>query len=581
MSSMKSLQQIITIGVIIIIVLFIAYSYREKREPFVNTVVVSNITSNPDEIFLVATNPGTFKINSPPDSFSYSITGYTHTEAQSACASFGGRLADLSTVTSGSSQSPSKLSLEIARDLSANWCAAGWTATNSEYAYFPMSDFTSVNKCKLSNPSNATTNTDTNPEAGKYYLPTVKGLGKYKPSDGRAFAICVGKKPPSPTGKVNPFNTNSYSMYNENMMTYLKSGKDSINPYNDDMFPIEFTDAQVYSALQSTSPIYNILSARTLLKDRYKEAATTTDNNPLTNDPLNKNLYDPDLKDVYTPETADERSAWENDSLNKSCEVLSEIYTKIDSHLATLKTIFSDVSGNVQNLIDAKQDNSNMQSVVNLICKNASDQSIESKACVRMLSIDFDILYKNKSSDPSERKNVIKQLEALNMALRMRQCEIQQSLGSLQYILDAYKNNSRCSSTLNTLTTKYKNNLVNVKSLKNPSLMIPMPINCEMYFDSTGNVTNDKNSQFSSPATAFRIGRDVEYNNVDLLKLRIQEISPYFSTDQYKNIVSDVLNELSATLRSPPPSEFLNINSIVNSTTKIMNSIVSLFPNLV
>jgi hypothetical protein len=579
MSSMKSLQQIITIGVIIIIVLFIAYSYREKREPFVNPVVVSNITSNPDEIFLVATNPGTFKINSPSDSFSYSSTGYTYTEAQSACASFGGRLADLTTVTTGSSQSPSKLSLELVRDLSANWCAAGWTAGNSEYAYFPMSDFTSLNKCKLSNQSNSTTNI--NPETGKYYLPVVKGLGKYKPSDGKAFAICVGKKPPYITTRVNPFNSNSYSMYNENMMTYLKTGKDINNPYNDDMFPIEFTDGQVYNALQSTSPIYNVLSARTLLKDRYKEAATTTDNNPLTNDPLNNNIYDSEANNIYTPETVGERSEWENDSLNKSCSVLSSIYTRIDTNLTALKAIFSDVSGNLQNIIGAKQDNSNMQSVINLICKNASEQSIESKACARILSIDFDILYRNKSSDPTEQKNVIKQLEALNLALRMRECEIQQSLGSLQYILDAYKNNSTCSSTLDTLKTKYKNNLVSIKDVKDPTRTIQVPINCDMYFDSSGNVTNNASSQYSSPRTAFKIGRDIEYNNVDLLKLRIQEISPYFTTDQYKSIVSEVLNELSATLRSPPPSEFLSINSIVKSSTKIMNSIVSLFPNLV
>ena len=572
MSSMKNLQQIITIGVIIIIVLVIAYSYRKTREPFQtnlsNPVVVSNITSNPDEIFLVAPNPAEFKINSPSDSFSYSSTGYTYTEAQNACRAFGGELADLTSLP----QSRSKLSLEIARDLSANWCAAGWTATNSDYAYFPMTDFTTLNKCKLSNPSNATTNT--NPESGKYYLPTVKGIGQYKPSDGKAFAICVGKKPPPPTARVNPFNMNSYSMYNENIISYLKTGKDSMNPYNDDIFPIEFTDAQVYNALQNVSPLYDPLSARRWLKDRYKDAATTS------NDALNTNLYDAETNNIYTPETAAERSAWENDSRTKSCEVLTAIYTTIDGHLTTLNTLFTSVNGNVQNIIDAKQDNSNMQSVINLICRNASDQSIESKACVRMLSIDFDILYKNKSSDPTEQKNVIKQLEALNMALRMRQCEIQQSLGSLQYILDLYKSNGTCNATLSALTTKYKNNIVNVKSLKNPNNTIPMPINCEMYFDSSGNVTSDKTSQHSSPATAFKVGRDIEYNNVDLLKLRIQEISPYFSTDQYKNIVSEVLGELSATLRSPPPSEFLNINAIVQSTTKMMNSIVSLFPTL-
>ena len=198
-----------------------------------------------------------------------------------------------------------------------------------------------------------------------------------------------------------------------------------------------------------------------------------------------------------------------------------------------------------------------------------------------MLSLDYDLLYRNKSIDSNVQKNAITDLEGLNLALRVRECEIQQSLGSLQIILNTFTNNNDndvCKKTLTKLRTKYKNNVVKVRDGTNE---IDKPINCEMYFDSSGNLTNDKNTKFSSPKTAFKIGSELEFNSVDRLKLRIQEISPYFSSDQYKTVVSDVLNQLSVTLRSPPPSEFSSIRGIIENTTKIMNSIVSFFPNLV
>jgi hypothetical protein len=45
---------------LILVVLFIAYLFNTYLEPFVNPVVVSNLSVNPDEIFLVATNPASF-----------------------------------------------------------------------------------------------------------------------------------------------------------------------------------------------------------------------------------------------------------------------------------------------------------------------------------------------------------------------------------------------------------------------------------------------------------------------------------------------------------------------------------------
>jgi hypothetical protein len=547
---MRAFIKLLILGIVIFIVLFIALIYR-KSEPFANSVVVSNITSNPDEIFLVAPNTGNFKTNDAPDKFSYSANGFTYKQAEDACLSFGGRLADLNTVAA----SPSKLSVNVAKDLSANWCAAGWTASSTEYAYFPMTDFT-YTKCRLSNSVTNGTTSET-PGPGKFYLPTTTGMGVYKPVDGKAFAICVGKKPPLlETNKVHKFNNSSYSMYNENMMTFLRRGINLSNPYEDDIFPIEFTDAQVYNALQQVSPAYNISKARKWLITQYNTAATTA------TDPLNSNLY--------TAETNTERDQWENQPAERTCNALSSVYLQMDTQLTQLKTLFNNLNENVKDIIATKNDNGNIQSVVASICQTASKQSIESKACMRLLSIDYDILYKNKSADSNIQKNTIVDLNGLNFALRMRECEIQESLGNLQLILNEYPSNTTCSSTSSTLRTKYKDNLVMVNN-------VLTPINCRMYFDEYGEVTNIKNSIHSAPDKAFKIGTDIPYNKVDVLKLSIQEISPYFTSLQYKNLVSDVLNQLSVTLRSRLPEQFFSIKEIIPNTNSKINSITSIF----
>jgi hypothetical protein len=91
----------------ILVVLFIAYLFNTYLEPFVNPVVVSNLFVNPDEIFLVATNPGSsFNINNSSDSFDYNGTGVTYSDALKACQAVGPgvTLANLSAIAT----SPSK-----------------------------------------------------------------------------------------------------------------------------------------------------------------------------------------------------------------------------------------------------------------------------------------------------------------------------------------------------------------------------------------------------------------------------------------------------------------------------------------
>ena len=104
------------------------------------------------------------------------------------------------------------------------------------------------------------------------------------------------------------------------------------------------------------------------------------------------------------------------------------------------------------------------------------------------------------------------------------------------------------------------------------------PIDCGTYFNEDGSY-NSNPTKFSAPTTAFKIGREIEYNDVDLLKLSLQEISPFFSGNQYASLISGVLNQLSITLRTPLPTEYSNVEAINNNTAQAVTYIQGLFGN--
>lgn len=553
--------------ILILLVLFIAYLCNTYLEPFINPqgVVVSNLSVNPDEIFLLATNPGSFRINNSSDSFNYNEKGILYSEALKACMDVGPgvTLASLSALTT----SPSKLSLNVAIDLSANWCAAGWTTESAQtgFAYFPMTNFTTY-KCKLNNTANSSANAT--PATGKIFLPntirsgTTYNYGVYNPgSNGKAFAICVGPKPPLVTAKINAFNNTTYSMYNASLMTYLKTGVDSSNPYNNDIFPVTFTDAQAYKALQNATPPYNVARARSTLVANY-----ATDTNSTTSNALNSSLRD--LEPVTTT------LSWSTNSYTQTCNTLSTIYSNMDSSLSTLNTIFSDLSGTVASMISAKEENGVLQTTIQRICLGPQATSAPiGDACSRLLSLDYDILYRNKSSDSYDQTNTITDLASLNYALRIRECEIQQSLGSLQEILRTMN----CPNDILTkLTQKYKNNTIVTDSTNvDPTKHIYKPINCTTYFNEDGSFSQSE-TRYSAPNTAFKIGRDIQYNPVDKLKVSLQQISPFFSGNQYSSLLSDVLNQLSVTLRTVP-EDYTNLNNTVKNINTNMGMVETLF----
>jgi hypothetical protein len=60
------------------------------------------------------------------------------------------------------------------------------------------------------------------------------------------------------------------------------------------------------------------------------------------------------------------------------------------------------------------------------------------------------------------------------------------------------------------------------------------------------------------PETAFKVGSDIQLNMVDLFKYNLEQISPYFNTEKYASLMTNVLNQLSITMRTPLPEQYIN-----------------------
>jgi hypothetical protein len=560
------------------ILLLIGIYILKETEGFANDSSQTNVNleTAPDEIFLVAPKANNFDMMAAPDSRSYASIGYTYNEAVAVCSSIpGARLAN--------KQSTSGLSLMKALDLSGNWCAPGWLAGDTVNAYFPVSD-TKKNVCKnsQSNPTNKVpptagttssqcTDVSGNPittiSLGKYCIPTSKGLGVYKvPSGGKAFAICIGPKPTGYTTNINYFNSDSYSMYNTQMISYLTTGKDSGNPMNNDLFPVTFSFSEAVIALQNAN--YNIIAARNNLITSYGTDA---------------------IKRVLYPsgsETDSQRASSNSNVLDLTCNQLQTTYSTIDGQLNTVKDLYHSFSQLVDATSTSKGENEVLQQNVQSVCNKTSTLTTEQRsACERLLSLDYDIFYKNNSTDPYVQSNIYTSLQDLSFNLRGRQCELQQVLGSLQYILESFNKgtslNSTCSSTLNKLKTKYGNNMISQGEDSSGNPLPPVPINCSTFFDEFGGYSSVPTTN-NPPLTGFTIGAsrsDIDYPNLGTLKIQFQKLSPFMSSTDYTALIENLLAQLS-NISLPRPVNYATPYSIDNNTTFVINGLDALFRKL-
>ena len=409
--------------------------------------------------------------------------------------------------------------------LGATWCVAGWASDGNKYA--PVQQ-----KCAS---MAAQTSVDVkNTNGNNVILPGGKPAKLFQITNNppaKAYPLCWGVKPPEPAVNVHAFSPTSYNMLNPDLVSSV------MNAGFNDLYPGTFTADQAHYALEENN--YNIGAAEgdnPARKYLIANIAATGSTNPDTK------IYKTDSG--YTEDM-------EYGSMDV-CPILASTRAKFVNKFAKLRSIFSDVSGAVISMLGAKNENAKFAAKLQDICSEETPQS--SPACMTLATLDFSLLY--NTSGPTTNLlgtagdsdfNVVDSstsrlaaLEALNTFKFMREEELCMAHERIQTIETFIE----CPSTSR---------------------------------DSIGSQCAYVNVGSGLPQHLGMIGLDV--NAQDFLKLRLQEISPYFATSNYAQLVSGILNQLSLTLRLPSLNDFSSSNERFKQAQDRISAIQSYFNN--
>jgi hypothetical protein len=413
----------------------------------------------------------------------------------------------------------SREQVKTAAALGATWCVAGWASDGKQY--IPAQEV-----CEI--PGSISVN------IAKSKLPNGKSAKLFELNNGssRAYALCWGVKPEEPTVNVHAFSSISYNMLNPNLVSSV------MNPAPNDLYPGTFTADEAHYALERSNYNIDMLPgenpARAYLIANIASGGST---NPDTE------IYKTDID--YNEDTS-------YGSID-ACAILADTRAKFVGKYTHLRQIFSDVSGAVIDMLGAKNENAKMTAKLQDICSNETPQS--SPACMTLATLDFSLLYSTSGpttyllGSPGVGENSdfnivdtstsrLAKLEALNIFKYMREGELCTAYDRIE-IIEKFLG---CPATSrNSMGSQCA--YVNVGSL--PTLQM--------------------------------IGLDV--NAGEFLKLRLQEISPYFATSNYSQLISGILNQLSLTLRVPSLNDFNNSTENFKQTLARISAIKSYFDN--
>jgi len=574
----RGIKFLLIIGIVLLIGIFL-WSLR-KIEGF--KIQKLNVDYIPNEVYLVGVIQNPDDIYNNKNVYSKAVV---YKDASALCEKYGARLATMA-------------ELQMAVDLSGHWCKRGWIAGDSENAYFPSPK---GNICPGYNQGtsaarivNGVTMSGTETVGRAIQTATDLQTGT---NANKAFAICYGKKPSyANTMDVQNFNKDVYSMFDvNNMATYVMNGPnptaglvtDRTNPNNIsyNIYPTTFTRTQALYALSTqfskqTADRYDINEARKILIGKTDTAQQSSGRN----DPLNMEITQASIPADDPNPYEDEAIAtsWNNNSKTESCNSLASFANTVKEKITLLRKLFTDVSGMTMTAIQMKTENGYLQSVVSDICRS---NAAPTEACTRLLALDYDIFYRDRtvySTDKTQPNGLLPSyllddLESLNFALALRECELQQILGSLEYLNDKldckvnftsnkakFPGNNAIAN--NYIPGKFSKNLVN-RTTKNGEELTNVPIQC-------GQILKDDEKE-----AAFKVGRDVDYNAVDRLKKSFEQISPYYSNDQFKKLVNTILDRLNVVLEPPDHTKFYRYDGIFNNSLRNLYRIHNILLN--
>lgn len=413
-------------------------------------------------------------INNPVGALSYR-------DAAATCANISGpwgvgQLATLDQLTKATNR------------LGADWCPGGWVKDDTSKLYYPMQ-------------KNGTCGIASDLSGVKNITPYTGNLG---------YAVCYAVKPPNvpiPTPYIRDFSHTDYSMVGAAAINFITAGNGA------DLYPLVFSISQAYWALEQNG--YDIAKAR----DALKISATRL-------------AYDAAILSAIggKPLTDVQKTT------DTSCADLLATKTDFETKIGALKTSFSDLSGAVYSAIAAKSENTNyIQSQITSICGNPNISQVTADACARLMSLDYDIFYKNKDPSGETQQTLLADIENINIALATDECQLQSDFGSLKVVMDS----------LNCPATDW--------TILKDNTMGGIPIKC----------SDDPTYRATIPATAFRVGPDLQgsLEAVEILKNNLQQISPYFNVDKYSSLMNSILNQLSVTMRTPLKTEYMDSES--------------------
>jgi hypothetical protein len=502
--------------VIICTILGIIWLQYYSKEGF--QIQQMNISYPLKELYLVAPN---IKVNAdyvnPMRDDATKNTGYSHAEAQSACAALGATLA-----------TPEQFNKAAA--LGASWCVAGWTTDTAE-VYIPIQK-----SCpKTADTTAPITVVDANTMPVVLSRGTTATIAKFPAiATTLAYPLCWGVKPAEPTVNVNQFSPTSYNMISSDLVSSV------MNPGIADLFPVTFTADEANYSLEINN--YNIGAppgsnpARTYL---IKNIAGSGANNPDTQ------IYQKD------PNYAEDRAQGSVDA----CSILASTRRKFVDKFNQLKKVFSDVSGAVVDMLGAKNENSYFAAKLQDICSQETPES--SPACMTLATLDFTLLYNTTGPNTN--------------LLEIADGSAAESYGGAFEVVNTSTSRLAALEALNTFKFQREGELC---------MAYQRIQTVEQLIQCSSDSANSMGSQCAYvdvgsglPQVPQMIG--LEVNAQEFLKMRLQEISPYFATSNYASLVSGILNQLSLTLRLPSLNDFDTAKQNFQETTDRISAIRS------
>ena len=402
--------------------------------------------------------------------------------------------------------------MSIAAQLDGFWSVASWASDGKKYVLLP-----NLMKNSVPNTLAAIRGSGSGSGSGSGFgsgfglsLPWNPLQVLNLPVITKAFPVCWGVKPPEPSANIESFNQTDYSMFTNSLLSGV------MNPTATDLLQIHFTQDQAVYALQKNNYNINDGGANPAREFLIGNSPSTGFGN------VNTEIY------VATVGSA----AYQKDITNlnsKPCDILTTTFQNFQEQFNTLRQVMKDVSGGVVAMEHAKDENASFQRKLESICYIESPTT--SPACSKIATLDFELIYGTTGSDMSTSR--LAALELLNVTLFQREQEMCVAM----------------------------NNLFEVQSIIGcPSSLGPSP---DCVYGSLGSG--------STSGSAWKM-KGLQSNSEEYLKLKLQEISPYFAISTYRAL-ANAINQLSVTISLPSLNDFNTSTQNFNAVKSDMNAI--------